>query len=199
MNSFSVAFLAILACSASAMDEEDKSWQKPIAKVLGLLKDMQTQLTKEAEEDEEMYEKMGCWCETNEKEKTKAIADAKRHIESLTAAIEAGTSKVSQLETELEKLSKDIAKQTDVLSQATAIREKENAEFAADQKDMAASQVSLKGAVEALGKSHPGAALSQSSLMQVRAVLKHHMEKHRKLFHEKRAPVISLLQSDSKY
>merc|ERR1719428_762517 len=98
------------------------------------------------------------------------------------------------LETELDKLGKDIAKQTDVLSQATAIREKENAEFAADQKDMAASQVSLKGAVEALGKSHPGASLSQSSLVQIKSVLRHHMEKHRKMFHEKHAPMISLLQ-----
>merc|ERR1719428_1830018 len=98
------------------------------------------------------------------------------------------------LETELDKLGKDIAKQTDVLSQATAIRTKENAEFAADQKDMAASQVSLKGAVEALGKSHPGASLSQSSLVQIKSVLRHHMEKHRKMFHEKHAPMISLLQ-----
>jgi len=36
--------------------------------------------------------------------------------------------------------------------------------------------------------------LSQESLVQVRAVLKHHMEKHRKMFHESRSPAISLLQ-----
>jgi chromosome segregation ATPase len=192
MNS-AVALFAIVV-GASAMNADEKSWEKPITKVIGLLRDMETQLTKEAKEDEEMYEKMGCWCITNKKEKGKAISDAERKIEELTAAIEAGTSKISQLETELEKLAKEIAKQTDVLSQATSIREKENAEFVADQKDMSASQVSLKGAVEALGKAHPGAALSQSSLMQVRAVLKHHMEKHRKMFHEKHAPAISLLQ-----
>merc|ERR1719388_350535 len=130
------------------VDDADFSGVSPINKIIGMLKDMQAQLEKEAEEDAEMFEKMGCWCETNDKEKTKAIADAKQHIEGLTAAIESGTSKVSQLETELDKLAKEIAKQTDVLSQATAIRAKENAEFAADQKDMAASQVSLKGAVE---------------------------------------------------
>jgi chaperonin cofactor prefoldin len=188
-----VALFAVFACT-SAMDADDKSWEKPITKVIKLLRDMDTQLNKEADEDAEMYEKMGCWCITNDKEKTKAIADAKKHIEMLTAAIEGGTSKVSQLETELEKLGKEIAKQTDVLSQATAIREKENAEFLADQKDMAASQASLAGAVDALGKAHPGAAFSQSSLMQVRAVLKHHMQKHRKIFHESRGPAISLLQ-----
>ncbi len=31
-------------------------------------KDMLKQLEKEAEEDEEIYDKMACWCETNDKE-----------------------------------------------------------------------------------------------------------------------------------
>merc|ERR1719191_1229217 len=97
-----VALLALVACSAFSMDVDnsDESWQKPIAKVIGLLTDMETQLKKEADEDADMFEQMGCWCETNDKEKTKAIEDAKIHIEKLTAAIEAGTAKSSQLETD---------------------------------------------------------------------------------------------------
>merc|ERR1719327_689477 len=54
----------------------DASKNRPVSKVITLLKDMMEQLEKEAEEDEEIYEKMACWCETNDKEKTKAIADA---------------------------------------------------------------------------------------------------------------------------
>jgi len=177
------------------VDSSDAAWQKPIAKVIGLLTDMKTQLEKEAEEDAEMFEKMGCWCETNDKEKTKAIGDAERHITELTAAIEAGTAKVSELETDLSKLAADIAKQTSALEQATAIRAKENAEFAADYKDMAANAESLKGAVEALGKAHPGAALSQATLMQVRAVLKKHAEQHQKMFSSKQHHAfLSLIQ-----
>merc|ERR1719281_458616 len=76
-----------------------------------------------------MFEKMGCWCETNDKEKTKAIADAERHITALTAANEADTAKISELETEITKLGEEIAKATSVLEQATAIRAKENAQF----------------------------------------------------------------------
>lgn len=192
-----VVLLALIACSARAMnvDSSDAAWQKPIAKVIGLLTDMKTQLEKEAEEDAEMFEKMGCWCETNDKEKTKAIGDAERHITELTAAIEAGTAKVSELETDLSKLAADIAKQTSALEQATAIRAKENAEFTADYKDMAANAESLKGAVEALGKAHPGAALSQATLMQVRAVLKKHAEQHQKMFSSKQHHAfLSLIQ-----
>merc|ERR1719235_3057291 len=138
----SVALLALFVCSASAMnvDDLDKNWEKPIAKVLGMLKDMSAQLEKEADEDAEMYEKMGCWCETNDKEKTKAIEDAKRHITALTAANEADTAKISQLETEITKLGEEIAKATSVLEQATAIKAKETAEFEADTADMKASQ-----------------------------------------------------------
>jgi chaperonin cofactor prefoldin len=193
----SILLLCLIPSSAIFMDNDslDGNWQKPITKVIGLLKDMASQLQKEADEDAEMFEKMGCWCETNDKEKTKAIAEAKKHIEALTASIDAGTAKSSALETELEKLSEEIAKSTSALDQATAIRTKENGEFASDQADMSANAVSLKGAVEALGAAHPGAALSQATLMQIRTILKKHQDQHMKMFSPKQHKVVlSLIQ-----
>merc|ERR1719478_652815 len=61
---------------------------RPVSKVITLLKDMLSQLEKEAEEDEAIYDKMACWCETNDKEKTKSIADAEARIADLTTKIE---------------------------------------------------------------------------------------------------------------
>merc|ERR1719213_88275 len=52
---------------------------------------MLKQLEKEAEEDEEIYDKMACWCETNDKEKTKAIATAEQRLADLAASIEENT------------------------------------------------------------------------------------------------------------
>merc|ERR1719487_1867466 len=49
---------------------------------------MLAQLEKEAEEDEAIYDKMACWCETNDKEKTKSIAEAEARIADLTTKIE---------------------------------------------------------------------------------------------------------------
>merc|ERR1719408_927124 len=60
---------------------------------------MQKQLEKEAEEDEEIYEKLACWCETNDKEKTKAIADAEARISALTTSIEELTASSARLNT----------------------------------------------------------------------------------------------------
>merc|ERR1719171_3113642 len=37
-------------------------------------------MEKEAEEDQEMYDKMGCWCETNEKEKTRPLRSRRRPL-----------------------------------------------------------------------------------------------------------------------
>lgn len=55
---------------------------------VNLLKDIQVELGKESDSDEEMYDKMACWCLTNEKAKTKAVADAEARIDELNAAIE---------------------------------------------------------------------------------------------------------------
>merc|ERR1719252_71184 len=147
-----VALLALLCAGAAHADNADKN--RPVSKVITLLKDMVAQLEKEAEEDEEVYEGMGCWCETNDKEKTKSIADAEQHIADLTAAIEELTANSARLNTEIENLNKEVAKNENALDQATALRKKQLAEFNGEEKDMPQSIASMKGAVVALSKDH---------------------------------------------
>merc|ERR1712137_788234 len=105
---------------------------RPVSKVITLLKDMLKQLEKEAEEDEEIYDQLACWCETNDKEKTKSIADAEARIEDLTNKIEEMTAASARLNTEIKNLEKEVAENQEALDQATAIREKELAEFNAE-------------------------------------------------------------------
>ena len=71
-----VLYLIFASATALQVDNSDseKEWEKPIQKVIRLMKEMQSQLDKEAKEDEDMFEKLGCWCDTNEKEKTQANA-----------------------------------------------------------------------------------------------------------------------------
>merc|ERR1719498_1089915 len=49
---------------------------------------MKSQLEKEVSNDAELYDKMVCWCETNDKEKTKAIADADASLNDLESDIQ---------------------------------------------------------------------------------------------------------------
>merc|ERR1719478_1216376 len=107
---------------------------------------MLKQLEKEAEEDEEVYDQMACWCETNDKEKTKAIKDAEARIEDLTSKIEELTGLSAQLNTEIKNLEQEVAKNQDALDKATALRQKQLAEFNAEEKDMLGAISALKSA-----------------------------------------------------
>merc|ERR1719424_1878568 len=97
---------------------------------------MLKQLEKEGDEDEDIYDKMACWCETNDKEKTKAIADASSRISDLTTKIEEHTATSSRLSTEIKNLKKEVADNQAALDKATAIRQKQLAEFNAEEKDL---------------------------------------------------------------
>merc|ERR1719171_2643480 len=102
------------------------------------------QLEKEAEEDEEIYEQMGCWCETGTKEKTKSIAAAEGTISQLSAAIEEMTAKSARLTAEIGNLEKEVAENTEALDKATAMREKELATFNEEEKNNLQTISSLK-------------------------------------------------------
>jgi len=145
--------LAILGQPAMA-SVQDEAKNRPVTKVINLLKDMIKQMEKEGEEDEEVFEKMGCWCVTNEKAKTKSVADAEQAISDYSTAIEQLTATSAKLNAEIGNLEKELAKNTEGLESATAMREKELAAFNAEEKETISTVGALKGAVIALSKHH---------------------------------------------
>jgi len=153
---------------------------RPVAKVILLLKDMKKQLEKEQEEDEEIYEKMACWCETNDKEKTKAIADAEAKITDLSDKIEELTALSAQLNSQIKHLESERAKNQASLDQATELRQKQMAEFNAEEKDLLESIQALKAAITVLAKHHGGALLQvpRSSILAMAATVQHEMQTH---------------------
>jgi len=153
---------------------------RPVTKVITLLKDMQKQLEKEASDDEDIYDKMSCWCETNDKEKTQAIADAEAKITDLTTQIEELTAGSARLNTEIKNAEKEVAKNQESLDQATALRQKQLAEFNGEEKDLLESVSALKAAITVLSKHHGGSFLEvpRSHVMRVAATLQHEMQKH---------------------
>ncbi len=67
-------------CVSELIFDVTAAENQQVTKDIALLKDMLKQLEKECEE-EEMYDQLACWCETNDRERTKAIADAEATIE----------------------------------------------------------------------------------------------------------------------
>jgi hypothetical protein len=110
-------------------------------------------------------------------------------IQKLNADIEkfAGTS--SQLNTEISNLNVEVAKNTEALDTATALREKQLAEFTEEEKDMLGSIGSLGSAVTVLGK-HRAAflQLSDSAVINVAATIRHELRKHKFLLQEVVSP-----------
>jgi len=196
----------VLLALQSAAFVQDDSKNRPVSKVITLLNDMVAQLEKEAKEDSDVNDEMTCWCETNDKAKTTAIADGESTIAELTAAIQSYTAQSAKLNTEIENLESEVAANSDALSKATAVREKELAGFNAEEKSSLSTIASLKGAVGALAKHHDAAFLQSESAQEtmdyitVVSNLKHALHKEsnviaRMLTKKERQTVYAFVQS----
>jgi len=173
------AAAALLAASPVIGDTAADAKNRPVSKVITLIKDMLKQLEKEAEEDEEVYDKMACWCETNDKEKTAAIADAETRISDLTTKIEELTAGSARLNAEIKNLDAEVARNQAALDKATAIRQKELAEFNGEEKDMLQSIKALDSAVTVLSKHHSSLVqMPRTHLLGIATTLQHELQRH---------------------
>merc|ERR1719352_1646840 len=86
----------------------------------------------------------------------------------------------ARLNTEIKNLEKEVAANQDALDKATSIREKELAEFNAEEKDLLGSISALKAAITVLSKHHGGSFLQlpRSHVLSVATTLQHEMQKH---------------------
>jgi len=190
---------------ATTGNEVTNEKNRPVTKVINLLKDMQAQLAKDQEEDEEVYEKVACWCKTNDAEKTKAIEEAEARITDLTATIEEKTAQSARLNTEIKNLEAEIAKNQEALAKATALREKELAEFNAEEKDLLQSIGALKSAITVLSKHNTFLQrMPAESLINIAAMLQNEFHKHADLVEQiatpsQRKAVAAFVQAPSDY
>merc|ERR1712203_72054 len=103
-------------------------------------------------------------------------------------------------------LEKEVAANQDALAKATALREKQLAEFNAEEKDLLESISALKAAITVLAKHHGGALLQlpRSHVLGVAATLQHELQKHAALLqgvltHSERKAVSAFIQAPEDY
>merc|ERR1719352_1333820 len=171
----SVLFVALCLTQAVGLKssltfDEEAAKNRPVSKVINLLKDMLKQLEKEGEDDEEVYDQMACWCETYDKEKTKSIASGEARIEDLTGKIEELTGLSAQLNTEIKILSEEVAKNQEALDEATAMRQKQLADFTREEKEMLSAISALKQAITVLKKQNSASSMLQMPQVQLMRV-----------------------------
>mmetsp|Transcript_9495 Transcript_9495/g.21854 ORF Transcript_9495/g.21854 Transcript_9495/m.21854 type:complete len:750 (+) Transcript_9495:68-2317(+) len=148
----------------------DAGGETPLAKVVGLLKSMQETLEKEMDEDQKLYEKLKCWCETNDWEKGNAIEDNKAKIEQLTADIESLSAKKEELIATIKEVQEKTAANKQSLAEAQAIRDKQLKEFHAMELDSIQALEQMKAALTILGKHHGEGVFQQFSPLSLLSV-----------------------------
>merc|ERR1719253_2131485 len=165
---FAAVFLCILASAvASSMvlerDLSDSFKERPVMKVVRMLQDMKAELQKELDDDKAVHELMACWCKTNNNKKTAAIASANAKIEQLKSSMGASAARIAELKEKRAETLTEVNADHKALSDATAMRMKENKEFQASETDYLEAIDAAKNAIIVLGKHNP-------QLTQLRAV-----------------------------
>merc|ERR1712072_20182 len=135
---------------------------------------------------------------------TKAIADAEARISDLTTKIEELTASSARLNTEIKNLEKEVAENQAALDKATAIRQKQLAEFNEEEKDLLESISALKSAVTVLSKHNSMLQIPKSHMAGVAATVQNQMQKHSSLFagvltHKERRLISSFVQAPEDY
>jgi len=137
----------------------------PITKVLQLMSDMQTKIIGEGEAAHALYAEFAEMCEERSKDLQFEIKTGKAEVADLKAAIDEETAMAESLDTKVEELTASIAADEADLAAATKIREKENADFMAEEKELSEVIDSLQRAIGILEKEM---AKHGASMMQIK-------------------------------
>eukprot|EP00746_Dinoflagellata_sp_MGD_P158291 gnl/MRDRNA2_/MRDRNA2_86441_c0_seq15.p1 gnl/MRDRNA2_/MRDRNA2_86441_c0~~gnl/MRDRNA2_/MRDRNA2_86441_c0_seq15.p1 ORF type:complete len:685 (+),score=247.00 gnl/MRDRNA2_/MRDRNA2_86441_c0_seq15:79-2133(+) len=133
----------------------------PIRKVVTLMQNMQKEIEAEGVKEKELFDKFMCYCSSGTDGLKKAIADATASAEELTAKVKSESAEKAQLAQDLIAHKADRAGATSDIEEATVLRNKEAAAYAAEKADSEANIAAMGKAIPALEKGMGGAALLQ--------------------------------------
>merc|ERR1719473_96365 len=160
-GSMMLMFFAFAAVSPAAATEVN-----PIEKILEMISDLQAKVIGEGEDAQKEYDEYSEWCEDRSTQLGFEIKTGKAEKAELEATIEEETSTAAALETKIEELSNDIQTDEADLDAATKIREKENADFTAEEKELTEVISMLERATSILSKEM---AKSGASMLQLKS------------------------------
>merc|ERR1719401_2012247 len=141
------------------------SQASPIEKIVEMISDLQSKVISEGKDAQKAYDEFAEWCEDRSTELGFEIKTGKAAVADLSATIEEETSTIAATETKIEDLSNDIKTDEADLDAATKIREKENKDFKAEEKELLEIIDMLERATSILSKEM---AKSSASMLQIK-------------------------------
>jgi len=147
--------LAVLQFAVHAMEYRQTSGVtvNPVRKVVNLLENMQKKVVAEEMKEKELHEKFVAYCSTysNVKLRKECAADRSK-IDDLVCQLKAGKAQLIQVGEDLAKHTTEEKAAKAAMSEATALREKEAAAFAAQDADDKKNIAAIKKAITAIKK-----------------------------------------------
>jgi len=153
----------LLLGAVAASADQSNAGANPIRKVVTMLQKMQKKVEAEGEKEKELFDKFMCYCKNGATDLGKSIGDTNTKIPELQTTIEESISQKAQLQEDLKKHQVDRSSAKAAMAEATALREKEAAEFAGVSTDLNTNIAAIKKATEAIEKGMSGAFLQTSA------------------------------------
>ena len=128
--------LAFCVLGAPALAANVKDNANPLAKVLELMDSLAAKITAEGVAEEKAYKEYTAWCDdaaTNKGFEIKTLTSSKAKLE---ATIGKETGEIDTSVSKIEELASGISTSESELKQATGIRSKESADFAASEAEL---------------------------------------------------------------
>jgi len=154
-----VKILIMALLSVAAAEETN-----PIQKVVELISSLQAKLMKEKEFADKAYKEFFEWCDDAAKEKAFEVKTATAEKEKLEATIAKCVSDADDAMEAIAELAQSIATAEGDLKNATLIREKEHADFAASEKELMDAIDMLDRAIGIIEREMKGSALLQKPI-----------------------------------
>jgi hypothetical protein len=128
----------------------------PVEKVVELIKELKTKIETDGANEQKIYDKFACWCETTAQRKADAIDSEKQTIGVSTTKILTLKGAINVLAMEVADRESKIAKNEDSMKTETGIRTKENGAYQESKAYMETTLSSLHTAIEVLGGAGTG-------------------------------------------
>jgi len=163
MQMKAAAVLAAVALTRTGVQAESAT---PIEKVLQMLGGLQGKIIGEGNDAQKVYDEFSEFCEDRSRNLGFEIKTGKQGVSDSTAAVAKESATQASLNAKIEELASAIGTDEADLAAATGIRGKENAAFAAEEKELTEVIGTLERAISIVEKEMKGGA----SMMQLKSV-----------------------------
>jgi len=153
-------FFCLAMAPLNSVDAADSAGN-PIRKVVTLMQNMQKEIEAEGQKEKDLFDKFMCFCGSSSGDLQKSADDAERRAEELAAKLSSSKAEKTQLEQDIAQHKQDRSDAKSDVAKATALREKELAEYSDMSADSQTNIAAMGNAVAALEGGMGGASLMQ--------------------------------------